>query len=1176
MNAHAASACLLLFVLVLCGGCTPPEPVDTGPRKIEVLFLGHDSEHHNSEQYAPILISALAREGINISYRSDPDDLNPETLALYDALLLYANHDSITTAQEEALLDFVASGKGFLPIHAASYCFRNSDAFVELVGAQFKEHGTGTFTAEILPVEHPVLEGLEPFETWDETYVHDHHNDDRTVLMERVDGDHREPWTWVRTYGDGRIFYTAYGHDERTWSRPGFQALIKNGLLWAVGDDLRARWAQLTFEPFVYEASTSIPNYERRDPPPRLQQPFSPEASQQFIQVPPGFDLQLFAAEPDIVNPIAMAWDERGRLWVLETRDYPNDPQPEDLGHDVLKILEDTDGDGKADSFKVFADKLSIPTSLAFADDGVIVAQAPHFLFLKDTDGDDRADVREVLMTGWGTSDTHAGPSTLKYGLDNWFWGAVGYSDFNGVVGGDSLYFSQGLYRFTPDGQKLESMATFTNNTWGLGFSETFDVFGSTANNEHSVYVAIPNRHYEGVRGLRGKGSKKIDGHYAMHPNTQNVRQVDVFGGFTAAAGFNLYTARSFPASYWNRVALVSEPTGHLLHRAVVEKDGAGFVEQDAWNLLASADEWVSPVHAEVGPDGAVWILDWYNFIVQHNPTPEGFETGAGNAHINPLRDRQHGRIYRLAYRAAPPYTPITLSKDDPDALVEALRHDNMFWRTTAQRLLVERGETDVLDDLYRLVRDRRVDALGLNGAALHALWTMHGLGALDGANEEALAVATAALAHPAAGVRKAAMQVLPKTEAALDALLDAGSLRDADLHTRLAAVLVAAEMPSSATAGAALYEAGKAPDVLADEWLREAVFIAAASHRQGFLDAYAADIGPTTFTDLAARLARGEGDMMAEWSRPDLDDAGWSSIEVPRPWSETDLEDLNGIVWFRTTVTIPAALAGRAARFQAARIDEVDDVWINGTRVGERQSRWWVERDYAVPEGVLQAGDNVIAIRVENARGDGGIVGDPEQLALAVGSSRVPLAGTWRYTVEQTYTSSKPPDVRPDIPIARQFLMHYVDEVISGPSAGATPGAAAEEEEAPALEVALSVVAGQLQFDPPTLTVPAGQRVRITFRNPDDMQHNVLILEPGTTDAVGALADALATRPEAAEQDYVPDTPAVLYASDLVDPRAETTLTFVAPETPGAYPYLCTFPGHWRTMQGTMQVTAP
>lgn len=994
---------VLFICLTLAGiSCDAPqqEEADDQPRKIEVLFLGHDSEHHNSEAYAPVLASALADDGINFTYTEDPADLNEENLAKYDALMLYANHDSITVSQEEALLEYVESGHGFLPIHSASFCFRNSEAFVDLVGAQFEDHGTDTFTVDIIDRDHPITADLEEFETWDETYIHTMHNEEnRTVLMEHEGEDYTEPWTWVRTQGDGKVFYTAYGHDERTWTKPGFQELVKNGIIWSVSDQARENWEAFasTIPELDYEDRDNIPNYEERDPAPRFQLPLSPEESQKHIQVPVGYELELFASEPDIINPIDMAWDEKGRLWVIETVDYPNTVREESgVGDDKIKILEDTDNDGKADKVTVFADSLNIPTSLAFVNDGVVVSQAPHFLFLKDTDGDDKADTREEILSGWGTYDTHAGPSHLQYGFDNQIWGSVGYSGFEGVMDGDSVRFPQGFYKFTTDFDDIdfEYLTTTSNNTWGLGFNETFDVFGSTANNTHVVYMGIPQRYYEDYEWPEGTerqrwsaGRKKIDGHYAMHPITRNYRQVDVFGGFTAASGFQFYTARQFPEEYWNRIAFVSEPTGGLTHRAIIEESGAGFTEKDGWNIFAGHDEWVSPVQAKVGPDGSLWIADWYNFIVQHNPTPTeergGYdaESGEGNAHINPNRDRQHGRIYRLTYKGAEPSEPMSLSKDNPDALIEALSNDNMFWRLTAQRLLVERGETDVLSDLYDLVENTDVDEQGLNSPALHALWTIHGLGALDGSNEEALETAIGALDHPAAGVRKAAIQVLPETEEAQQAIMESDVLEDPNERTQLAVLLATIEMEPSEEVGQALFSLSQDSNLVQDEWLVEALKLAGNKHEAGY----------------------------------------------------------------RT-------------------------------------------------------------------------------------------ASSSSSTEEQT--------------------------------------ASDQDSASDATTVRIKAVVNELQFDVTEFSVQAGEKVEIVFENPDFMQHNLLITEQGALEQVGEAADELAGETDAAEQNYVPDMSEVLFATALVNPNDTVTLTFTAPEEPGEYPYVCTFPGHWRTMQGTMIVT--
>ncbi len=1139
---------LLILMLLVVVSCRSPQPADEAPRRIEVLFLGHGSRHHDAQSYAPMLASALAHDGINISYSNEVASLDADNLSRFDALILYANHDSMTATQERALLDFVASGKGFLPVHAASYCFRNSEAFVSLVGAQFESHGEDAFTAEIVDVEHPAMELVEPFETWDETYVHTRHAADRTILMERKEGDHAEPWTWVRTHGKGRVFYTAYGHDERTWSNPGFHALMRSGILWAVGDRVRALVGQYEISPLEYVTHDSIPNYEQRDPPPRFQLPLSPAESQQHIQVPSGFELTLFASEPDIVNPIAMAWDDAGRLFVIETVDYPNRRTDGPDGRDRIKILEDLDGDGRSDTVKVFADGLSVPTSLVHANGGWVVAQAPDMLFLKDTDGDDRADVREVLFTGFGTFDTHAGPSNLRYGFDGWIWGTVGYAGFDGVVGADSFKLGQSVFRFTPSGGLLEPVATFTNNTWGLGFSETFDIFGSTANNEHSVFVAIASRYYDGITGLSGNGKVKLDGHYEIRPVTPNIRQVDVWNGLTAAAGHSFYTAREFPQEYWNRIAFVSEPTGHLVHRAIIEPSGAGYQERDGWNLLASADEWVSPVAAEVGPDGAVWVLDWYNFIVQHNPTPEGFGTGKGNAHINVLRDKQHGRIYRVAYdkgAALPAYPDLS----NTEGMVQALGHTNMFWRLVAQRLLVEGQRAEVESYLVRLLRSRHMDEVGLSSPAVHALWALKGLGLLEDSESSGREAAYRALVHPASGVRKNALRVLPRDAASLEVILERAMVRDADPLVRLAALLALSEMPASVAAGQALYAASISPEVRGDVWLSEALYIAASTHQEGFLGAlYDGD-----------EVGGGDRWHPADWSDPDLNDSEWRTMELPMAWRRTEhLQSFDGVVWFRKEVLLPAPPTA-SMELGLGGIYDSDVTYINGTVVGASQRAYATKRAYAVPAEVLREGSNVIAVRVEDIFGNGGFRGAPEDLYLRGGGVDLMLAAMWRYRVEAEYLGGKKADLSEHLPFAAQFVARHAE----GDAAGS-------EDASVAQTVALSVLPGLLRFDISSFTVTAGTRVRLQFSNPGDMAHNAVFVRPGDQEAVGMVADRL-TGPE-----YVPEMESVMFATPMLSPGESVSVIFEVPAEAGRYPYLCTFPGHWRLMQGTMVVEMP
>jgi putative membrane-bound dehydrogenase-like protein len=548
-----------------------------------------------------------------------------------------------------------------------------------------------------------------------------------------------------------------------------------------------------------------------------------------------------------------MAWDHRGRLWIAESTDYPNNLQPPGTGNDRIKICEDTDGDGRADKFTVFADKLSIPTSITFSNGGVIIFSAPNTVFLKDTDGDDRADERRVLFTGWGTRDTHAGPSNLHYGLDNWIWGIVGYSGFAGTVGGESFRFAQGFFRFKPDGSKLEFLRNTSNNSWGVSFTEEGLVFGSTANGCPSVYLPIPNRYYESVRGWSSSVLASIAASNRFYPLTDKVRQVDWHGGFTAAAGHAIYTARTYPRDYWNRAAFVTEPTGHLAATFLLERNGSDFVSNNSWNLVASDDEWTSPICAEVGPDGHVWVIDWYSYIVQHNPTPQGFQTGAGNAYVTPLRDKTHGRIYRIFYTEAKPQNRMALDPGNGEQLVAALRNDNMFWRTHAQRLLVERGAKDVVPSLVAMVNDRSVDTLGLNPGAIHALAVLRGLGLLDVETSEVTAAAVSALSHPSAGVRRNALEVLPRTEASARAILSAKVLQDADAQVRLAAFLALSEMPPSDHTAGVIVEELLAGHTERDRWLNDAATTAAAANANDVLRRLT-----TTKPEILSRLLRG------------------------------------------------------------------------------------------------------------------------------------------------------------------------------------------------------------------------------------------------------------------------------------------------------------------------------
>lgn len=908
---------------------------------LTLLFMG-DNGHHRPEARFQELAPALAQRGVELKYTDRMEDLTAETLAKFDGLVLYANIDRIEDAQAKAVLDYVAGGKGFIPLHCATYCWRNNKDIVALMGGQFQRHGGQVFSTQIVEPVHPVMKGFGGFTSWDETYIHHLHNEEnRTVLEyrsegEQAEGNSREPWTWVRSHGKGRIFYTAWGHDSRTFKQPGFHNLVERGIRWACGDDpgkvpsfsdadtfsvpnmtsLRKDVAEFEY----VDVGPKIPNYTpgqkwgvQGKPRTLMQKPLPADESIKHFVTPEGMAVRLYADERHFqAKPIAMTWDERGRLWICETVDYPNE-----LGgnRDRIRICEDTDGDHVADKFTVFAEGLSIPTAIVIVRGGAVVQNGTETIYVKDTNGDDVSDEKTTLITNWALGDTHGGVSNFRFGLDNWIWAMQGYNNSSPEVDGKPTQtFRMGFWRFRlsqtdpPKVTDLEFIRSTNNNTWGLGISEDGQIFGSTANHNPSMFVPIPNRYYEGVRGWSPSTLGTIADSYLFKPITENIRQVDQFGGYTAGAGHALYTARAFPQQWWNKTAFVCGPTGHLVGTFVLRRDGANYTSTSPVNLLASDDEWSAPIMAEVGPDGAVWVIDWYNYIVQHNPTPQGFETGKGNAYESDLRDKKHGRIYRIVPDgdvANSLHAFSSLAELSNVELVETLQHPSMTWRLQAQRLLLERNPVDVFEPLLALVKDQSVDAAGLNVGAIHALHTLKGLGYLTLNRRQKsylgeLSCLEGALTHATAGVRRNAIAVLPQNLECLQLLLRNKALfTDSDAQVQLTAYLALADMPESSEAAAIVAERCKAAT---DPVLIDGMTAAAGAHAVSFITVLGA--WPRGTTDAEVLIARRVSEHIAR-SRPD-------AVAL-----ETVVKNVNGVDGAVANAILDGLTAGLPAKFE-------------------------------------------------------------------------------------------------------------------------------------------------------------------------------------------------------------------------------------------------------------------
>ncbi|MEO6914224.1 MAG: plastocyanin/azurin family copper-binding protein, partial [Chitinophagaceae bacterium] len=726
-------------------------------------------------------------------------------------------------------------------------------------------------------------------------------------------------------------------------------------------------------------------------------------------------------------------------------------------------------------------------------------------------------------------------------------------------------------------------LSTTSNNTWGLGFSEDFDVFISTANNTHSGFLGMPARYLAKAK-IRETGVEKIDSHYGMHVATKNLRQVDVHGGFTAAAGHSLYTARNFPREYWNRAAFVTEPTGRLIHKIMLKQSGAGFKEDgDGWNMLVSADEWAAPIQAEVGPDGALWITDWYDFIIQHNPTPTLASSGVaavngkGNAYINPLRDHDRGRIYRLSYKDNDTKNTVKLNKNDSKGLVAALSNNNMFWRTTAQRLLVEKGDKSVLPALYKLVQNEKLDEIGINAPALHALWTIHGLNALDGSNTAATAVAIKALRHPAAGVRKAAIEVLPKTAATFQAMTKAKMFDDKDLRVRLAAVLATTDMKPSAEIGNVLVAVAEKEENTADIWLKQALTIASKLNEESFRAAFkkrGLNANPSLAeASVAQRLAFGSRITLIPLRRTfrqNADEAMAPELLKKEFVISGDLERGS-----RGGPNAPQIAAGTPVPFTGMIATQGDRENGYGVYLMDNKLHFQVnqngkafqvtspkelENKFSFKAGLEKNGTMRLSI-------------DNKEVAStrATGLFQKELSLPLRVGLDNRKGNERIADFPDSLFLLRANVtnqkLETLADAVSASQATAKTGKIDQV-------IILKTVKDAMKYDKQLLTAKAGTTLQIVVQNTDFMQHNFVLLRPKSMEKVGAAADKLAQEPDGVKMNYIPKMPEVLAATPLINPGGKFTVTIKLPDTPGDYPYICTFPGHWRIMNGILRVT--
>lgn len=441
-----------------------------------------------------------------------------------------------------------------------------------------------------------------------------------------------------------------------------------------------------------------IPHAQDKPPGPAL----SPQEAIAKMTVPEGFKVELVASEPDIVNPIGMTFDERGRVWITESLEYPR--RSAGPGQDRIKVMEDTDGDGKADKFTIFAEGLNIPSGIAVGHGGVWVANSPDILFLQDTDGDGKADKQEVVVTGFGRTDTHELPNSLTWGPDGWLYGINGVFNYSQVkYRGKEYNFTCALFRIHPKTRDFELFAEGTSNPWGVAWDNEGSAFFSACVIDHLWHIS-ESGYYLRQGGPYPPFAWKI-GSIVKHKHQK-----------AAYCGIHYFDSEAYPAEYRERLYM-GNIHGNCVNVDVLSRDGSTYFAKPAPDFLSANDAWFMPVVQKTGPDGCLYVLDWYDryhCYQDANRDPAGI-------------DRLKGRLYRVRYKDSPRVFGVDLAKASDDELIKRLHSGNVYDRDIAQRLLVERNTPATRTKLEQLVLDDKAP----RKARMHGLWSLVGTGKL-------------------------------------------------------------------------------------------------------------------------------------------------------------------------------------------------------------------------------------------------------------------------------------------------------------------------------------------------------------------------------------------------------------------------------------------------------------
>ncbi|MBL9090028.1 MAG: ThuA domain-containing protein [Planctomycetaceae bacterium] len=739
-----------------------------------VAFLIGEDEYKTEVTLPAFIERELKPLGIKSTViLADPKNLNHfpgiEKIADADLLFVSVRRRPLPKTELDQIRDYLNTGKPLIGIRTASHAFavranqprpeglEQWPAFdTEVLGGKYENHysnKTGTDVAMASHAQtHPIMKGIRQasFHSGGTLYKCTVNGRGQTVLLNGVATDKGKPVThpvaWTSQFGKSRVFYTSLGHEE-DFQVPAFNRLLINAIYWGVNRQPPAALDQHSAagdsrDKFKEDLAGNedvarvMKNFAGKGEVGDDSLPTPPEEAQKMFQVQDGFEMQLLAHEPIVAQPIYMSWDARGRLWLVQYRQYPfpaglkvvkydqylravfdkvpAPPPHGEKGADKITVFEDTDGDGKFDSSKDVITGLNIAVSVAVGHGGIWVLNPPYLLFYPDADGDDVPDGDpEVRLSGFGLEDTHSVANSLKWGPDGWLYGANG-STTTGVINSDVTknvaFQGQMIWRYHPTTRVFEIYAEGGGNTFSLDIDKAGRVFsGTNGGGTRGMYYP------QGSYGSKNWGKHgPLTNPYAFGWFEHMRHEGDAV---RFPQTFVVYEGGQFPKQFDHAVI-----AGNALHNRIwaseMLPDTSTYRTVDMPMLCVTADHWFRPVDVEVGPDGALYVADWYDSRLTHVDPRDNWHKGSG-------------RLYRLQTKGAKPLAPFDLAKASSEDLLKTLGHDNKWFRQQAVRLLSERGDKALLPTLREMIDadDQR---------ALEALWVAYRLGGLD----ESLALA--------------------------------------------------------------------------------------------------------------------------------------------------------------------------------------------------------------------------------------------------------------------------------------------------------------------------------------------------------------------------------------------------------------------------------------------------